>query len=219
MVENKIYLDLQQYLVRIYYKMNMKKQSIKGLAFVAMAGTLVTSCNLLKDLDYTVTPNPLEMHGDSVRVKVEVVLPEKGVNKKASAEIQPMLASTPLKPLNIQGEKAEGNGTVIPYKAGGKVTFTDVVAYKADMEVSELTISGRVYKGGKEKEKAAFGPEKIADGTIITPLLVNKDFKVIYDADQFKRVTEEKAFAQINYLKGRSEVRSTELTDKDIKEL
>lgn len=219
MVENKIYLDLQQYLVRIYYKMNMKKQSIKGLAFVAMAGTLVTSCNLLKDLDYTVTPNPLEMHGDSVRVKVEVVLPEKGVNKKASAEIQPMLASTPLKPLNIQGEKAEGNGTVIPYKAGGKVTFTDVVAYKADMEVSELTISGRVFKGGKEKEKAAFGPEKIADGTIITPLLVNKDFKVIYDADQFKRVTEEKAFAQINYLKGRSEVRPTELTDKDIQEL
>ncbi len=197
----------------------MKKQSIKGLAFVAMAGTLVTSCNLLKDLDYTVTPSPLEMHGDSVRVKVEVTLPEKGINKKASAEIQPMLASTSLKPINIQGEKAEGNGTVIPYKAGGKVTFTDVVPYKADMEFTELTISGRVYKGGKEKEKAAFGPEIIAYGTIITPLLVNADYKVIYDADKFKRVTEEKGLAQINYLKGSPVVRPAELKDADIKAL
>ncbi|MFN5786909.1 MAG: hypothetical protein ACK457_13170 [Flavobacteriia bacterium] len=81
----------------------MKKQSIKGLAFIAVAGTLVTSCDLLKDLDYKVTPNPLEMHGDSVRVKVDVTFPEKGIKKKASAEITPMLGNTALKTLTVQG--------------------------------------------------------------------------------------------------------------------
>lgn len=195
----------------------MKKQSIKGLAFIAVAGSLVTSCDLLKDLDYTVTPDPLEMHGDSVRVKVDVTFPEKGIKKKVSAEINPSIASTQLKPLMVQGEKATGNGTVIQYKAGGKVTYTDVVPYKSDMEVSALSVTGKVFKGAKEKEQ--LDVIRIADATIITPYLVNKDFRVIYEADQFKRVTEEKQFAQINYEKGKSNVRPAELKDKDIVEL
>ena len=84
----------------------MKKQSIKGLAFIAAAGVLATSCDLLKDLDYTVTPDPLEMHGDSVRVKVDITLPEKGIKKKAYAEITPMIGEQALKLVTIVGEKA-----------------------------------------------------------------------------------------------------------------
>jgi len=201
-------------LVRIYTLRIMKKQSIKGLAFIAVAGSLATSCDMLKDLDYTVNPDPLEMHGDSVRVKVDVQFPEKGIKKKVSAEITPYLASTPLKPLNVQGEKATGNGTVIEYKAGGKVTYTDVVPYKADMAESALTVTGKVFKAGKEKEQLDVA--RIADATITTPFLVNKDFKVIYEADQFKRVTEERQFSQINYEKGKSNVRAAEVKDKDI---
>ena len=189
----------------------MKNRSIKGLAFIAVAGSLATSCDLLKDLDYTVTPDPLEMHGDSVRVKVDITFPEKGIKKKVSAEVTPYLASTPLKPLMVQGEKATGNGTVINYKEGGKVTYSDIVAYKADMEVSALTVTGKVFKGEKEKEQ--LDTIRIADATIITPYLVNKDFKVIYAKDEFKRVTEEKQFAQVNYEKGKSNVRPNEIKD------
>lgn len=195
----------------------MKNKTIKSLAFIAVAGSLATSCDLLKDLDYTVTPDPLEMHGDSVRVKVDITFPEKGIKKKVSAEITPSIGSTPLKPLMVQGEKATGNGTVLQYKAGGKVTYTDVVAYKSDMEVSSLSVTGKVFKGAKEKEQ--LDVINIADATIITPYLVNKDFRVIYAADEFKRVTEERQFAQINYLKGKSNVRPTELKDKDITEI
>lgn len=194
----------------------MKRQSIKGLAFIAVTGSLVTSCDLLKDLDYTVTPDPLEMHADSVRVKVDVTFPEKGIKKKVSAELTPTLGSTNLKPITVQGEKATGNGNVVQYKAGGKVTYTDVVPYKSDMEVADLMVTGKVYKGGKEKE-GAFEPIKIADATIITPYLVNKDFRVIYEKDQFRRVTEESTMAQINYDKGRSNVKPGELKDADIK--
>lgn len=193
----------------------MKKQNIKGLAFIAVAGALVTSCDLLKDLQYKVTPNPLEMHGDSVRVQVDVTLPEKGIKKKASAEITPMLGTTALKTITIQGEKATGNGNVIQYKPGGKVVYTDVVAYKPEFENADLMVTGKVYKGGKEKE-GKFTDTKIADATIVTPFWVNKDFRVILAKDEFRRVTEESTSAQINYDKGKSIVKPGEMKDADI---
>lgn len=188
---------------------------MKGLAFVAVAGSLLTSCDLLKDLQYSVTPNPLEMHGDSVRVKVDVTFPEKGIKKKASAEITPMLGNTALKTVTVQGEKASGNGSVIQYKPGGKMVYTDVVAYKSEFENADLKVTGKVFKGGKEKE-GKFEDTKIADATIITPFMVNKDFKVIYAKDNFKRVIEQSYMAQINFDKGKSDVRPAELKDKDI---
>lgn len=193
----------------------MKKQSLKGLAFIIIASSIVASCDLLKDLDYKVTPSPLEMHGDSVRVKIDVTLPEKGIKKKASAEITPMLGKTALKTVTIQGEKVTGNGNVIQYKPGGKVSYTDVVPYKPEYENAELVATGKVYKGGKEK-KGKFEDKKLADGTVITPLMVNKDFKVIYAKDEFVRTNEKTYFAQINYDKGKSIVKPGELKDKDI---
>jgi len=195
----------------------MKKQSIKGLAFIAVAGSLVASCDLLKDLEYKVTPCPLEMHADSVRVKVEVKFPEKGIKKKASADITPMLGSTALKTVTVQGEKATGNGTVIQYKPGGTMVYTDVVAYKPEYEYTDLKVTGKVYKGGKEK-KDKFQDMDICKGTIITPYWVNKDFKVVFAKDEFKRVTEQGYAAQINYDKGKSEVKTIEFKDKDIVE-
>ena len=196
----------------------MKKQGIKGLAFLAATGILVTGCDLLKDLEYKVTPSPLEMHADSVRVKIEVKFPEKGIKKKASAELTPVLGSTPLKTVTVQGEKATGNGTVIQYKPGGTMVYQDVVAYKPEMEYTDLRITGKVYKGGKEK-KDKFQDQVIAKGTIITPYLVNKDFRVIYAKDDFKRVLEYDTVATINFEVAKSVVRPAELKDKDIKDL
>ncbi|MFT5858447.1 MAG: tetratricopeptide (TPR) repeat protein [Flavobacteriaceae bacterium] len=194
----------------------MKKQSIKNLAFVAVAGTIVSSCTLLKDLEYTVTPSPLEMHGDSVIVKIDIVFPEKSINKKASAEITPMYGETALKPVTVVGEKATANGSTIQWKAGGKVSYEDVVAYKPSMENADLNIGAIVSKKGKVKDEV--GPFKIADATIITPLLVNKDFKVILAEDRFERITPQSTFAQINYAKGKSVVVSKELKEDDITE-
>jgi outer membrane protein OmpA-like peptidoglycan-associated protein len=193
----------------------MKKQSIKALALIAISSAFVTSCDLLKDLNYKVTPSPLEMHADSVQVKVEVMFPEKGIKKKASAEITPMLGTTALKTVTVQGEKVSGNGTVIQYKPGGKMVYTDVVAYKPEFENAELMVTGKVFKGGKEK-KDKFTATKIADGTIITPYLVAKNFKVIYEKDAFVRTNEKSFVAQINFEKGKSNVKPAELKDKDV---
>ena len=106
------------------------KYNFKSLATITLASSLVASCSLLKDLNYTVTPSPLEMHGDSVRVKVDVTFPEKGLNKKASVEITPMLGNSALNSVTVLGEKATGNGTTIQYKPGGVVTYEDVIAYQ-----------------------------------------------------------------------------------------
>ncbi|MCC5924738.1 MAG: hypothetical protein JJT77_13220 [Crocinitomicaceae bacterium] len=195
----------------------MKKQGFKGLACVAVAGLFVTSCNQLKDLDYTVTPDPLEMHGDSVKVKVDMKFPEKGIRKKAYAEITPKIGEHALKTVTVVGEKATANGTVVPFRAGGKVVYEDFVPYKADMEHSELVVTGNVFRGNKEKGEIE--RTKIADATIVTPFWVNKDFRVIFAEDNFKRVTEESYNATINYLKNRFEVRSTELRKEDILEM
>jgi tetratricopeptide (TPR) repeat protein len=193
----------------------MKKQSIKVIALLALVGTLATGCDLLKDLEYTVTPTPLEMHGDSVLVKVEVTFPEKGIHKKAYADIKPILGNTALKSIRVQGEKATGNGEVVAYKVGGKVTYNDILAYTPDMEAADLMITGKVFKGDKEKEEIT--PTKISDATIITPYLVNKDFKVIIANDEFRRVTEESFTAQLNYSKGQASVSSSEMRQNDIK--
>ncbi len=193
----------------------MKKNSAKVLTLIALAGTMATGCQLLKDVDYTVTPDPLEMHGDSVRVKVDVIFPEKALNKKAIVDITPSVGDVALKPVRVQGEKATGNGNVIAYKAGGTVTYTDVVVYHPSMEASGLFVEGKIYKG--EKEKDQLEKTKIADATIVTPFLVNKDFKVIIAKDEFRRVTEETFGAQINFDKGRSVVKPGELKADDVK--
>ena len=194
----------------------MKNTRIASLAIIAAAGLYTTSCDLVKDVDYTVTPDPLEMHGDSVRVQVKVKFPEKGIHKKAYAEITPMLGETALRPITIQGEKATANGTVVNSKTGGTVTYEDVVAYTPDMKVSSLDITGKIFKGGTEKDQLE--RTKIAEATIVTPLLVDKDFKVIYAEDQFERVTQEVYNADIHFLKGLHNVRKSELSEQDIQD-
>ncbi len=60
------------------------KTNLRKLLFVGtVLGYLVTSCAMFDDVAYTVTPDPLEMHGDSVKVKVSATIPEKSINKKA----------------------------------------------------------------------------------------------------------------------------------------
>lgn len=193
------------------------KKNVKALLYVSSAALLVSSCDLMKDAEYKVTPNPLEMHGDSVRITATVTFPEKGIHKKAKAEITPMLGNTALKTITVLGEKATGNGNTVKYKSGGTVTYKDVVAYKPEYENADLMVTGKVYKGAKEKE--TIDPFKIADATIITPLLVKKDYKVIMQDDNFQRVTEEVMKAQINFDKAKSNLRPKEMKDADIKAL
>jgi outer membrane protein OmpA-like peptidoglycan-associated protein/Flp pilus assembly protein TadD len=193
------------------------KTNLTFLSLVGIVAILVSSCDLLKDVTYSVTPNPLELHGDNVKVAVTVTIPEKGINKKAKVEITPVFGDAKLTTWTIQGEKATGNGQTITFKPGGTATFEEVVAYNPSMEATDLKLTGKIYKGTKEKDVL---PEtKIADGTIITPLLVHNEFKMLLAEDKLVRTNDKSVSALINFEKGKSVVRKPELTDKDVLDL
>jgi len=205
----------------------MKKNTFKTYAIISMALAVTTACNPLnnmtkraEEVTYSVTPNPLEMHSDSIEVNISGSIPPKFFNKKVSVDVTPTLTYeggvTKLKTLTLVGEDSEVEGTKIPYEKGGNFTYNDKIAYQEGMDVAELSaVAFGKYKG---KEKA-FPAEKIASGTIVTPYWIMDDDRPIVGADKFTKVTPASKSAVIHYLVNRSHVRSSELGDEDIKEL
>lgn len=192
----------------------MKLFRLSNLFYLGSGMMFLASCDLVKDVTYSVSPNPLEMHGDSVKIAITVNVPEKGIQKKAKAEITPKLGSYAIGTWYVNGESVTENGTTINFKNGGTATFETTVPYLPEMEAADLVVTGKIYKQTKEKD--ALPEVKIADATIITPNLVNKTFKVLYEEDalvrQFNKTTE----ATFNFEKGKSDVRANELTDVDV---
>ena len=195
----------------------MKMKQIVVFSIFGSAILSLNSCDLVKDFTYNVTPNPLEMHGDSVRISVVVNVPPKGIKKKAKAEITPKLANTAIGTWIVQGEKVTGNGKTITFKPGGSATFDVVLPYDASFEATDLKLTGKVFKG--TKEKADIPETKIADATIITPLLVKKEFKMILEDDAIVRSFKKTFDAKINFDRAKSNVKPVELKDKDISDL
>ena len=195
----------------------MKANTLRTILGLFTIGLIFSSCSLVKDFDYTVTPEPLEMHGDSVKFSVVVNIPEKGIKKTVKAEITPKLGSTSLGVWTVQGSKITGNGTVIEYKPSGTATFEMSLAYDPTFEAADLVLTGKVFK--KDKEKAELPEQKIADATIITPLMVRKSFGMLNQSDELVRVVNKSVSAVINFDKGQSLVKSKEIKDEDIKTL
>ena len=195
----------------------MKTITFRATVGLLFAGLFLSSCSLVKDFDYTVTPNPLELHGDSVKFTVVVNVPEKGIKKTVKAEITPKLGSTSLGVWTVQGSKITGNGKVIEFKPGGTATFETALAYDPSFEAADLVLTGKVFK--KEKEKAELPEAKIADATIVTPLMVRKEYGMLYQKDQLVRVVNKSISAVINYDKGKDLVKTKEIKDQDIQAL
>lgn len=194
----------------------MKTHKLLGLAAVALSAGLVASCDLLKDVEYSVEPCPLEMHGDSVEVTITAKIGEKGMNKKAYIEFTPMIGDTKLKTVAYQGEKATGNGKVIP-ATGGTITYTDKVAYTDAMENTDLKMEVKGYKGEGGKEKLNETTDPLCVGTIITPYRHANDDKVILATDEFVRPTNHDTTMVINFLKDKDNIRTSELKEDDYK--
>ena len=192
----------------------MKLFRSSNLFFLGSGMMFLASCDLVKDVTYSVSPNPLEMHADSVKIAITVNVPEKGIKKKAKAEITPKLGSYAIGTWYVNGEKVTENGTSINFKNGGTATFEQTIPYLPEMEAADLVITGKIYKQTKEKD--ALPEIKIADATIITPYLVNKTFKVLYEEDALVRQFEKSSEATFNFEKGKADVRPTELKDTDI---
>ncbi|MDA9564048.1 hypothetical protein N9R81_05190 [Flavobacteriales bacterium] len=202
----------------------MKKRNIQVGAYMAIAALGLVSCNPLNKMaknaetvTYEVTPNPLEMHGDSVAISISGKYPEKYFHKKATAVVTPTMewegGSKEFKSTTCIGEAAEGEGTKIS-ASGGSFTFTDKIAYQPGMETAVVNV--KVVGGFKAKTKD-FLEVKIGDGTVVTPLMVQSDERPIMGVDKFVRITPESYDLDINYALQQSSVRSGELRQDDYK--
>ena len=153
-------------------------------------------------IKYEVTPNPLEMHNDSIVVTIRGTVPEKYMAKKAAIEISPELkyngGTYPLNPITLKGEEVAGDGIAIPYKTGGTFTVKQTIPYMPGMSASDLMVTPIIYKpaGAAVDGKATaqqihannkfidVPSHKIADGVIITPLLIKHDEDLLAAADK-----------------------------------
>lgn len=203
----------------------MKNRNTKALALVVSASVGLMACNPLnkmskkaEDVSYSVTPAPLEMHGDSVEVNVSASIPPKFFNKKVAVDFVPNMkyagSETNFKTITLVGEDSEVEGIKINFEKGGSFSYTDKVAFVEGMEVAELFMVATGSYKGKTK---SFDPEKVAEGTIITPKWVQAEDMPIIGEDKFAKVVPQEYKATINYLVNSSNVRSSELSDEDVK--
>ncbi|MCW3103881.1 MAG: tetratricopeptide repeat protein [Bacteroidetes bacterium] len=187
----------------------------------------LTSCTglgkLVKNADkitYKVTPDPMEMHGDSITVNISGTYPAKVFPKKATVTTTPIIkyngGEKALKPLVLIGEKVEGTGMKISNSKGGNFSYTDKVAYTPEMKVATLEIKA---SGAVKKKTKDLPNKKVADGTIITPLLVKADDKAIIGKDDFKKVVPHSEMAQIFFVINQSQVRGSEMNSAEMKAL
>lgn len=204
----------------------MKKVQVFQLMLTS-AIILVVGCSspnkMLKNasmLKYDVSPNPLEMKGDSVEVTVSGSYPAKFFNKKAEMVVTPMLkwenGSVNFGQINLQGEAVQGNGTMISYTSGGSFSFTGKVPYQAAMLKSELIINSKT----SIKSKSVDMPEvKIADGVISTAALMKNEAQTISVTNQLKRSEIISSESEILFPISQSVIQPKELTKAGMKGL
>ncbi len=206
----------------------MNTKTLRNLTLAVGATALLVGCNGLgkmikkqKTITYDVKPNPLEMHGDSVVFTVSGKYPAKVFAKKATVTVTPVVkysgGEKAMKPVVLVGEKATGSGQKISYTNGGTFSYTtEKFAYEPGMKVAKVELRAQ---GAVKKKTKDFTPVEIADGTIVTPLLVRNDEKGIYAKDAFVKTTPANQTANIYYVINQSVVRPSELKSDEMKNL
>lgn len=207
----------------------MKNNLSKGLSFALAATVVLTSCNSLNKMakkygtvTYSVTPNPLEMHGDSVKVAISGKFAPKYYWKKATVKVTPVL-KTPsgeieLKSKTFVGPKVKNppSDAQVITKEGGSFSYNDVVGFKPEMTNSSLELKAN---GSYKTKSKDFPQNKVAEATIVTPLLVSNEVKTIMGKDAMPKTETFGYDANINFLINQSNLQPKELTQDDIKGL
>lgn len=205
----------------------MKKVTFNYLVSLVVAVFLLSSCGGLdkmadkaKDIKYTVTPNPLEMHAGKVAIDVKGAIPPKYFDKKALLVVTPALkyanGETLLKTKTLQGEKYQDNNEVISWKNGGSFSYTDTIPYIEDMRISDLEFRAKASKGSEEADLITI---KLADGIIVTPLLVNGTTKFVEIPVKMDAKIADLETAVILYVIQKSDIRRSELRKNEVRKL
>ena len=194
------------------------------IASVLGCAAIMSSCSKLGDLsadNFKVTPTPLEAVGGEVAATINGVFPEKYMKKKAVVTVTPVLkyegGEAVGQSATFQGEKVEGNGTEISYKVGGTYTMKTNFKYVPAMIKSDLYARFEAKLG----KKTVSVPEvKIGYGVLSTSELLGRcPITASTAPDAFQRVIEQKQEANIKFLIGQANLRTSELSSVSIQDL
>lgn len=206
----------------------MNSNLLRTLGASLTVAAVLTGCNGLgkmikkqKDINYSATPNPIEMHSDSVQFSVSGKFNPKLFAKKVTMTITPFVkyngGEKAMKPVVLVGDKATGSGQKISFDKGGTFSYTsEKFVYEPGMKVAKVELRA---EGQVKKKIKKFDPIEIADGTIITPLLVRNDEKGIYGKDAFVKVTPVNQVTHIYYAMNQSNVRPAEMKSEEMKNI
>ena len=201
----------------------MKNRILSILTVLFLFSILLSGCSLNKmvkkygDVKYETTPNPLEVHGDKVKVTIKGTIPSKYFIKNAAVFVQPVLkyegGSKTLKAVYLKGEKVQGDGTTISNQTGGSFTYTDEFDYKPEMAKSVLLVNPVAHfakepvkensslENVKQMKKAVvLGETELTKGIITTSQKINNIGKIILASDGYEKETIINKKATLYYL-------------------
>ena len=200
----------------------MKKSVLLSLAVAGVA--VMSSCSKLGNLsadNFKVTPTPLEAVAGEVPTTINGVFPEKYMKKKAVVTVTPVLkyegGEAVGQSSTFQGETVEGNGSEISYRLGGSYTMKANFQYVPEMLKSDLYVRFDAKLG---KKTVSIPEVKIGYGVLATSDLLSRCTITASTAqDAFQRVIEQKQEANIKFLIGQANLRTSELSTVSIQDL
>ena len=193
------------------------------LPLVALMVLALSSCGKMGELSsdyFTTNPEVLEAVAGKVPVTINGKFPEGYFKKNATVEVTPVLrwngGEAKGQPALFQGEKVEGNGQTISYKAGGNYTMKASFDYVPEMANSELYLDFKITRGSKTYTIPSI---KVADGVIATSELPTAaSSNASYAEDAYQRIIKQAQEANIMFLIQQANLRNNQLNSDEMKE-
>lgn len=167
-------------------------------SFLVAAAVANSGCSVKTNMgtnNYTVTPNPLEVKGDSITITISATVPPKSFNPKANVQFQPILKTAKgdvqLKAITLGGEKVtESVDVKIDSKTGGRISYTEKIPYNPDLKRATLYPTFAIklkgnYQQLPEVKGMKYADKVLAEGTITTALLVKPSETPGFDITEY----------------------------------
>lgn len=188
------------------------------IAALSLAGcTLPKMLKMSKDQQLTVTPNPLEVHKDTVTFDMAANLPVKMLKKGTAYTVNTFYKygeqETALDPIPFKAEDYPNAATEQP-----KVNKTFSFAYAPAMKTGVLEVEGVASKGEKAKNS---GRMQVATGVITTSQLVKPVFFPAFAGHGYNNQEELEPVIIPDFIfeQGRSVLRTSEIRANKGKQL
>jgi tetratricopeptide (TPR) repeat protein len=192
-------------------------------AFVIMGTLTFTGCTLpkmvkmAKDQNLTVSPNPLEVHKDTVNFEMSASIPAKMLKKGTAYTVNSFYkygeSELALDPIAFKAEDFPSASTTAP---ATKKTFT--FPYKPEYKVGTLEVQGVASKGSKNKTTPRM---PVATGLITTSKLVQNSYFAAFAGHGYNNQEEiiPVVIPDFIFEQGKSVLRTSEIKSEKGKQL